>query len=323
MKVTIYPFVVAVLLGLCSWSCNKSTAGGISDLDAENTVAAAKADRDEVVPANRNPSNPNLVFEETLENDKPFNCYNQKSLGEWEYAIRYVDKPAFRGERSVRFEIREWQRLVQGGKRAEVVIVKGTDKDISREAWYSFAAYFPSSGYEYDNDREVINQWFQDGSPATSLRTQRDRFLLETGNKRSKREQYDLGPIEKDRWHEFVFHFIHDDDSKGLIEIWHDGEKVLKRRGGNMYEGNLPKWKIGLYKATFKSRYGTSQVNRRVIYFDNIRVGNRKASFEDMTTLYKNTPPPDIDPETPPVTDPEEGTDPDNEFEDPGPNTDK
>jgi hypothetical protein len=303
MKVNFYPFAAAALLSLCTWSCKLTQ----TDLeDSENSVQS-KAAKYEEVPANRNPANRKLVFEETLESDRPFNCDNQKSLGDWEYAIRYVDRPAFQGERAVRFEIREWQRLVQGGKRAEVVIVKGVDKDITKDAWYSFAAYFPSSGYEYDNDREIINQWFQDGTPATSMRTQRDRFILETGNKKSKREQYDLGYIDKDRWHEFVFHFIHDDDSHGLIEVWHDGQKVLKRKGGNMYEGDLPKWKIGLYKATFK--YGTSRVNRRVIYYDNIRVGSEDANFEDMTSLYKSTPPQDIDPENPPAVDPD--TDPD------------
>ncbi|MEI6945806.1 polysaccharide lyase [Paraflavisolibacter sp. H34] len=291
MNSTRFSFLAPLLLGILSISCHL-TATDLTDLDEENTVASLSA-RGENIRMNRSPLNPKLLYEETLEESKPFNPDNQNSLGTWEYAIRYVDKPVFQGEKSVRFEIREAQPLVQGGKRAEVVIVKGAEKEISRDAWYSFAVYFPSNGYEYDNDREIINQWFQDGTPATSMRTQRDRFLLETGNKILKRYQYDLGPIEKDRWHEFVFHFIHDDDSHGLIEIWHDGELVLKRKGGNMYPGRLPKWKIGLYKATFK--YGTSNVTRRVIYFDNIRVGSHNATFEDMTSLYKTLPPPPPD----------------------------
>ncbi|MEI6945610.1 polysaccharide lyase [Paraflavisolibacter sp. H34] len=298
MKITFYYFLALLFLGYSSTGCTKTV---VDPVETEEGVRSQSA-RSDNIKLNLRPGNPNLMYEETLEDRRPFSELNQNSLGNWEYAVRYVDKPVFQGNQAVRFEIREWQKLVQGGKRAEVVIVKGADKDITKNAWYSFSVYFPSSGYEYDNEREVINQWFQDGTPATSLRTQRDRFILETGAKPSKRVQYDLGAIEKDRWHEFVFHFIHSHDDDGRIEVWHDGVKILKRKGGNMYDDILPKWKIGLYKASFK--YGTSRVNRRVIYFDNIRVGNKNASFEDMTSLYKTTP--DTDPGVDPVTEPAE-----------------
>ncbi|MEX2232402.1 MAG: polysaccharide lyase [Cyclobacteriaceae bacterium] len=155
---------------------------------------------------------------------------------------------------------------------------------ITKNTWYSFAVYFPSVGYEYDDEREVINQWYQNGSPATSLRTQRDRMLLETGNTEDSRKQYDIGAISKNRWHTFVFHFIHSYGTDGLIELWYDGTKKLTIRGGNMYDDILPKWKIGLYKSAFK--YGTSAVNRRIIYFDNIRVGNEKATYATMRPAY-------------------------------------
>ncbi len=47
-----------------------------------------------------------------------------------------------------------------------------------------------------------------------------------------------------------------------------------------MYDDVLPKWKIGVYKSAFK--YGLSGVTRRVIYFDNVKVGDEKSTYETM-----------------------------------------
>ena len=225
-----------------------------------------------------------LVYKETLEGATPFTTAHDLDVGDWDYALQFVKAPYYRGLKAARFEIREDQPLVANGKRSEVTIVKGSLGQITKNSWYSFAVYFPSVGYEYDDEREVINQWYQNGSPATSLRTRRDRLLLETGNTEESREQYDLGAISKNRWHTFVFHFIHSHGDDGLIEVWYDGIKKLTLRGGNMYDDILPKWKIGLYKSAFK--YGTSDVSRRVIYFDNIKVGNENATYMTMRPAY-------------------------------------
>jgi len=38
--------------------------------------------------------------------------------------------------------------------------------------------------------------------------------------------------------------------------------------------------KLGLYKAAFKTE--NSNVYKRIIYFDNIRVGNSRATYDEM-----------------------------------------
>lgn len=225
-----------------------------------------------------------IVYKETVEGPTPFSTAHDLDVGDWDYALQFVTTPHWKGLKAARFEIREDQPLVANGKRSEVTIVKGSTGIITKDAWYSFAVLFPSVGYEYDDEREVINQWYQNGSPATSLRTRRDRILLESGNTQDTRKQYDLGPIVKDQWHTFVFHFIHSYGSDGLIEVWYDGVKKLTLRGGNMYDDVLPKWKIGLYKSAFK--YGTSDVDRRIIYFDNIKVGDATSTYEIMRPAY-------------------------------------
>lgn len=221
-----------------------------------------------------------LIFEENFEEPRPFLDAHNLEVGNWDYALQFVTDPVFQGKKSARFEIRNDQPLVKNGKRAEAVIVSGAKGDITKDTWYSFAVYFPSVGFEYDSEREVINQWYQDGSPATSLRTWKDKLILETGNTPDTRKRIDIGPIIKDKWQQYVLHFIHSHEEDGLIEIWQNGKKMLSEKGGNMYDNVLPKWKIGLYKAAFK--YGTSLVVKRVIYYDNVKVGNAHATLEEM-----------------------------------------
>ncbi len=218
-----------------------------------------------------------LLFKEDFEGDQPFSKVHNLETGEWDYAIQYISAPVYQGSKAVRFEIRADQPLVKNGKRSEAVIIKNIP---GKGMWYSFAVYFPSDGFSYDSQREVINQWYQDGSPATSLRAQQDHLFLETGPALKQREQIDIGLITKNTWHEMVFHFIHSHYADGLVEVWYDGKQVISHRGGNMYDDVLPKWKIGLYKAAFK--YGTSESSKRIIFFDDIAVGNEKGSYEKM-----------------------------------------
>jgi hypothetical protein len=227
------------------------------------------------------PQRESLIFEETFESANPFSRAHKVQVGPWSHALQYVNKPVYKGNKAARFELRDSDPLVSRGTRAEAYIVRGTSEN---NLWYSFSAYFPKDGYAYDSENEVINQWQQSGSPATSLRIAKDRFYLQTGNTETKRRKIDLGPVIKDRWHEFVFHIIHSYGSDGLIEIWHNGEKILTHTGGNIYDSEkLPNWKIGIYKAKWNK--GTTDTDRRVVYYDNIRVGNERASFAEMSSF--------------------------------------
>lgn len=263
-------FICLLVIALFTFSCDDQRVDPATDSSSalvESSTAAATAFS-------------NLIYFENMEGALPFSTAHDLDVGTWDYALQFVADTVYQGLKSARFEIHEDQPLVATGKRSEVTIVKGSAGEVGKNAWYSFAVLFPTVGYEYDNERELINQWYQNGSPATSLRTRRDRMLLESGNTPDTRRQFDLGPIIKDQWHEFVMHFIHSFGDDGLIEIWIDGVKKLTLTGGNMYDDVLPKWKIGLYKSAFK--YGTSDVSRRIIYFDNVKVGNESSTYETM-----------------------------------------
>ncbi len=59
---------------------------------------------------------------------------------------------------------------------------------------------------------------------------------------------------------------------------------MATHRGPNNYDNKeLPYWKLGLYKAIWNNKRATD-TEKRVIYLDNIRVGDSNASLEQMTT---------------------------------------
>ncbi|MGV3502235.1 MAG: polysaccharide lyase [Adhaeribacter sp.] len=245
----------------------------------------------------------NLVFAETFES--PVAWYTAQGTdfsGDSAFAV--VGSPVFKGDRAARFALSDTSSMVSQGTRAEVTIVK---EAVQKEMWYSFAAFFPSSGYAYDSEKEIISQWHQASdthlgeksqSPASQLVVSKDRFTFDTGFNDAavskgvlveSRQKIDLGPVVKDTWHSFVFHFVHSYQSDGLVEVWHNGVKILSHSGGNMYNNAvMPKWKLGIYKWKWNGD-GTTDTHKRVLYFDNIKVGNAQASLAEM--MPDNVPP--------------------------------
>lgn len=195
------------------------------------------------------------------------------------YGITMSSLFSYSPTKSMRFELRDGDPLNNSGTRAEITFP--TTTNLNR--WYSYALYFPSSGYAYDKSDEVITQWHQGGgaTPALCLRTKADRIYLRVmGN-----IWVDLGAIDKDKWHAYVMHIKHSSGSDGIVEIWRDNVQILKRTGPNMYKLSstykMPNLKLGIYKSAWNGT-GTTQTKLRVLYFDEIKMGNEKATYEEM-----------------------------------------
>ncbi|MGV3502236.1 MAG: polysaccharide lyase [Adhaeribacter sp.] len=243
-----------------------------------------------------------LIFSENFEGPAPFAAAANTDLVA-PYSFQVVDSPVYKGSKAGRFELRDTDPMIRKGTRAEVTIVK---EGVQKEMWYAFAVYFPSDEFVADSKTEIICQWWQSGdnhlgesnaSPATALRIKQDRFIFDTGYNDAliskgvlpqSRRKIDLGPVVKNCWQEFVFHFIHSYQSDGLIEVWQNGARVLTHRGGNMYNNAvLPKWKLGIYKWKWNGEE-SSDTPKRVLYFDNIRVGNALARAGEMNPVPRN-----------------------------------
>ncbi|MBO9681177.1 MAG: polysaccharide lyase [Flavisolibacter sp.] len=247
----------------------------------------------------------NIIYEENFEGSNPFGTYVSKQFAT-SYGFTTVSTPLFDGKKVGRFELRDTDPLSHSGTRAEVSFPTPSVSDLHR--WYSFAEYFPSAQWKTDDADEVLAQWHQGGgySPSISLRGKNDHLWLYVKPTPSTTEKIDLGAIPKDKWNQFVFHIKHSSGSDGIIELYINGNRVYNRTGVSMYDlakygATAPKLKLGIYKSDWNSK--TTKSNIRVVYVDNVRLGNSKATYAEMAAKGSGTattPPPTST--TPPPT---------------------
>ena len=258
-----------VLLGVMTISCEQNEVEEMAPAGAMATEKVSSATASGV------------LLSENFEGSSVFSGMHDQ-FGT-DHAFKVVSNPVFEGARAGRFELRDSDPLTSSGTRAEVLF---PESSVGKERWYSFRAFYPASTYKADSNNDILNQWHQGsgtGSPTTTLRVKNDRFFMKIGNEKETREDFDLGPQTKDAWHEFVFHIVHSHGSDGLVEVWHNGRKVLAHRGGNMYDAALPRWKVGIYKDDWNGSE-TTDTNLRAFYLDNLMLGNENASLESMSS---------------------------------------
>jgi len=194
------------------------------------------------------------------------------------YGITTSTNLFYQGKKSARFELRPGDKEANGGTRAELSF--GPTTNLNR--WYSYALYAPSDQYKSEKDDDVITQFHQgDGeTPALCLRIKEDHIYI-----RILGAWFDLGIFEKDKWVAYVMHVKHSTEADGLIELWRNGVKIMNRSGANMYKvksgGHNPSFKMGVYKSSWNGS-GQTETSVRVIYYDDIKMGNEYATYADM-----------------------------------------
>ena len=305
MRTKFHHLLTPLLIGLVTVSCEQKDVEEVAPMASAETTASATA--------------AGVILEELFEGSNPLSqtLVMDRATGT-SYARTYVNSPVFQGNKSARFELRVTDAEFGGGTRTDFAFQPATGKD----RWYSFAAYFPADAWQHDNSHEVIAQWhaFPDEdlgegwrTPATKMITYKDRLRFDVGYNTNRvntfyegEKQYDLGQIPKNSWQEFVVHIVHSYGSDGLVEVWQNGKKVVEHRGGNMFnDARLPYLKLGIYKADWNGN-NTTDVTKRVLYLDNVRLGDEKASFASMSSSSTSVPAPTEPAETQPAPAPEE-----------------
>ncbi|WP_158546246.1 polysaccharide lyase [Adhaeribacter pallidiroseus] len=205
------------------------------------------------------------------------------------------------GSRSIRLE------LVKDGSaiRSELYYNQPT----TTNGWYGLSLYIPSSSWPNESNSdgwEIITQFHGttdsgDGKrvPPISLSVSRGRFVL-TVNYSAKRfnnepdgkVRYDLGPAIKDKWVDFVYHIKYSYRSDGQLQLWMNGNKLVDYTGPNTYnDAANPYFKLGVYKRNWGNG------SKRVIYFDDVRMGDGNATYNDVAPKASatDTPPPTVE----------------------------
>jgi hypothetical protein len=227
----------------------------------------------------------NLIFESTFDVSNPFSNFHNPTQTCCSYSITASTEKAYAGSKSMRVELFKTDANVSGSKRAEVVPL-ATDP-INADRWYGASYFFPSSSYGSDSDPESITQWHHSsstGSPPFALWTWKDQFYVtrvRQVNGGYQNSYYPIGSIPKDQWTSIVIHYNQRADANGKIEVWINGVKKYTEDGVVAFSGVSNYLKIGIYKWPWGSGGSGSQTHR-LLYIDEIRYGNEKATYNDV-----------------------------------------
>lgn len=228
----------------------------------------------------------NVLHQITFEESSPFSlAWNQFCCG---HSSQIVTNPLDPKNKVGRFELRNTDRVrtvTTTSARAELLFPSQSNK----ERWYAVSVFFPTSGYSKDGVTELIMQWHQSGnSPPNGVEVKDDKIFLRSLNKNSTSNSdavytnHPIADVERGRWNEFIFHYIHSPYSDGLIEIWYNGKKLNSIKGPNIRSGrNLPRFKVGIYKWKWNNG-NRSDTNKRILFFNNILIANEDASLGDL-----------------------------------------
>jgi len=81
-----------------------------------------------------------------------------------------------------------------------------------------------------------------------------------------------------------VFHVKWSHKSDGILQVWKDGQLIVDKKGPNTYNDQVgPYFKIGVYKPDWKENPQASNTDKRVLYFDQVRIGDNNAGYSAVT----------------------------------------
>lgn len=204
---------------------------------------------------------------------------------------------------------------------------------IGEEYWLGFSIYLPEDfvcdGCKDPNYNNEIHGQFH-GTPDRGSRTRpgyeeeeyrnppialliiEDKWIIfnksdsnpVTVNRNYERKmRYDIGSWleDKGKWTDWVFHFKLDytknGDNGGFFKVYKNGVLVVNDKGGNCYNDLLgPYFQFGTYKFSWKS--GPTDTDTRIVYFDEIKIGDKNSNFYDVSPR-DSTPPASIQPDSP------------------------
>src|ERR1700754_2891267 len=234
-----------------------------------------------------------MLLESTFEDAHDFDKWSKETCRPG--ALEISTEVARKGRSSARFEFTKADVTdFNGYVRSELRLGSETEN----ERWYGFSNYLPSD-FVADPLPEKIAQWHEVPdwelgeswrSPPISLGIENDRFYLQilwaaaavnTNATRDGEKKVDLGPVDKDKWNDWVFHIKFSYQSDGIVEIWKNKQKIFDYSGPNSFnDKHLPYFKIGIYKWGWKGWASYSPEEKRVLFYDEVRIGNRLANMQ-------------------------------------------
>lgn len=212
-----------------------------------------------------------------------------------DYSVQQSTEQKRSGSTSLRLEVRSTDRATSGSIRSE--IVRPSDP-LNEDRWYGFSMYLKD--WVNDNAGEHVWQWHPDnstGSAALALWTSGGRFVVVTNNAgtSSGNTYADIGAVKSNQWVDFVIRTKWSTGNTGVLQVWMNGTQVVNRT--NVKTAALTNYfKLGINK--FGWGIQSSSTTKRILYFDDVRIGGAAATYADVAPGTTTTTPPPTTPTT-------------------------
>jgi hypothetical protein len=178
------------------------------------------------------------------------------------------------GRYAARFEVKpgdHWAGLV-GGERAEVL--KGLGETSGHESYWAWSTYFPASFVsDHDAGFQMFTQWHSsanDNNSGISFQVHQERLVVRFGGgvhtDGTVWRQFDLGPLIRSVWQDFIVHVRWGSSDDGFIDVWRNGKLVVSHAIG-------PNIGIGLGTYVKQGFYRPPEKWPTVVYQDAMRYG--------------------------------------------------
>jgi hypothetical protein len=160
-----------------------------------------------------------------------------------------------------------------------------------QDYWYGFSTYLPAD-WEPDTQSELYVQWVPghgatrtSGGPTLAIYVYGEQYRVKKRWGAGAKDYKNLwrGDILADRgkWVDWVFHVLWSTGDAGRIEVWKNGEQIVRNTGINCVPADTaPYFKFGIYKWPWKTDEPESVVTRREVHFDEIRIAGGGGSYE-------------------------------------------
>ena len=215
--------------------------------------------------------------------------------------VEIVSSPIRHGAQALKLVLDREAHRDKKGHRTDFWI-RGMSRSfrMGQDYWYGFSTYWPGT-WRADTQSELFVQWIPvergSGGPALAIYVYGEQYRIKKRWSAEASAYRNLwrGDVAADRgtWIDWVFHVKWSPTEDGTVQVWRNGKKIVSDTGRNSGPGEYaPYFKFGIYKWPWKqdSEAAPSTVSRRVLYFDEIRIGNSETGFEAVSPPRQGAP---------------------------------
>jgi len=186
--------------------------------------------------------------------------------------------------------------LTTWGKERNEMQAKGSEpRRMNESTWYGFSVFLPQD-YTADKVWELVTQWYPNPDDPAETGRQPTLALFTTNgiwsvaNKTSsevvtpiyhasiRQRTWELGPLQLNKWTDFVFNVKWTHLDTGFLKVWKDGILVIDHKGPTSYNDQKgPFVKQGIYKGWAKM--AVDKVKVRTVYHDEVRIAGPDGSY--------------------------------------------